>query len=82
MMAQIEIERSTGYPKCPGCGATFPVLAWFLDSRCRVQFQGHRPSSAPEMAEFAARHAACQEPIREVTAAGVLVVDRRVGKAT
>jgi hypothetical protein len=82
-VAQIRIDTRTGHPYCPGCHAEMPVLHWFLDSSVRGEPYGlrnaRRGTSARAVQVFAAEHAACPErrEVREVTASGMPVTDRR-----
>lgn len=79
-MAAIEIEGR--FPRCSGCGTVFHgFLPAGLDSRTRGEpfSEAYRRlgTIAPRLAAWAAAHASCPEPVRTVTAAGVVVVDRR-----
>lgn len=79
-MASIAPAGIWGCPRCEGCGEELFVLHHALDSSVRLPFTPEaawRGSYGAHVAEFAAKHAMCPEPYRELTAAGVLIVDRR-----
>jgi hypothetical protein len=82
-VAQIVLDEQQSGLYCLGCGARYRVLHWFFDSRVRGPepwrgLSDQRCSEGPEVAAFAARHAACPEPRRSVSeAGGIVTVDRR-----
>ena len=79
-MANVTPAGWLGRPRCEGCGEEMDVLPHAIVSSVREPFTSdaaRRGSFGPRVAEFAERHADCPEPRRDVTAAGVTVIDRR-----
>lgn len=82
-MARIITDHNSMFPRCSGCGEEFYYIMYGLDSRVRgpkySKDAASRGSSAQDIAEFAAKHADCIEPvvIEEITESGILFRDRR-----
>ncbi len=83
-MAQIRVDEKTGHPFCPGCQQRYEVLPYGLASHDSGEKFGpgarRQGTSAGQVAAFAEKHATCPEPGApryEVSARGVVVIDRR-----